>query len=216
MIRFLKTEKLYEVEGAKAAKYLQGQLSNSITDIPQGSSRYSFLLTNKGKIQAELYVHHMKSGWYLSLSEECEEIVVSHLQKLGPLSGVTLRKIDAEEVRIKEGVPAFGVDFGEEHLAQEAGRPDALHFDKGCYLGQEVVARIHFKGHVNKELKAFSVSGHIEVGDEILNGDGKVTGLITSALNTSEESHGIGFFSYKDLQAESQFRVHDSVLTFKE
>jgi len=69
-------------------------------------------------------------------------------QRIGP-EAWTIR-------RVERGIPQFGVDFGEENLAQETGQDDrAISFDKGCYTGQEVVARIHFRGHVNRILRGF-------------------------------------------------------------
>jgi folate-binding protein YgfZ len=60
---------------------------------------------------------------------------------------------DAFEVlRVESGVPRFGVDYDEGHFPQETGLEHAVSFTKGCYLGQEVVARIHYRGHVNRRL----------------------------------------------------------------
>ncbi|MHB8839216.1 MAG: CAF17-like 4Fe-4S cluster assembly/insertion protein YgfZ [Gemmatimonadaceae bacterium] len=58
-------------------------------------------------------------------------------------------------LRIEAGWPAWGVDMNEETLAQEArlDELDAISYTKGCYTGQEVVARVHFRGHVNRVLR---------------------------------------------------------------
>ena len=58
----------------------------------------------------------------------------------------------AEALRIEAGMARFGPDFGDERFPQEVGETDALDFEKGCYLGQEVVARIHYRGKVNHRL----------------------------------------------------------------
>lgn len=55
--------------------------------------------------------------------------------------------------RVEAGVPWPGLDMDESVLAMETGRLDAISFDKGCYLGQEVVERIHSRGHVNRTLR---------------------------------------------------------------
>ena len=58
-----------------------------------------------------------------------------------------------EHWRIQERLPVTGVDLTEEHLAPEAGRnAAAISYQKGCYLGQEPIARIHAMGHVNRQL----------------------------------------------------------------
>ena len=61
---------------------------------------------------------------------------------------------DWEILRLEQGLPVFGSELGAERLAQEAGQDDrAISFSKGCFTGQEVVARIHYRGHVNRHLR---------------------------------------------------------------
>jgi len=56
-----------------------------------------------------------------------------------------------EQLRIEAGIPAWGADFGPDHFPQETGREDgAVSYKKGCYLGQEVIARIHYRGKPNR------------------------------------------------------------------
>lgn len=57
-----------------------------------------------------------------------------------------------EVLRVEQGIPKIGVDVTEDNLPQEGRVERALHFDKGCYLGQEIVARLQYRGHVNKIL----------------------------------------------------------------
>ncbi len=63
-------------------------------------------------------------------------------------------------LRIEAGLPLFGVDISDDNLAQEVGRTKtAISFTKGCYLGQEPIARIDALGHVNRELRSLRLSG---------------------------------------------------------
>ncbi len=62
-----------------------------------------------------------------------------------------------EEARIRAGMPSFGVDYGPDHLPAEAGLYDRVSFNKGCYVGQEVHARLHHRGHVNRKLIALEI-----------------------------------------------------------
>lgn len=64
-----------------------------------------------------------------------------------------------ETLRIEAGVPRYGADFDDAHFPQETGLEDGISYTKGCYLGQEVVARIHYRGHVNHVLRAVLVEG---------------------------------------------------------
>jgi len=61
-----------------------------------------------------------------------------------------------EILRAEAGIPRFGQDFGPENFPQETGADDAVSFTKGCYLGQEVVARIHYRGGVQKALRGLA------------------------------------------------------------
>jgi folate-binding protein YgfZ len=56
------------------------------------------------------------------------------------------------QLRVEAGLAEFATDYGAENFPQEAGDPDAVSYTKGCYLGQEVVARIHYRGGVQRRL----------------------------------------------------------------
>ena len=62
-------------------------------------------------------------------------------------------------LRIESGLPVYGRELGPSRLAQEAGQDTrAISFEKGCFTGQEVVARIHYRGHVNRHLRGLRVT----------------------------------------------------------
>lgn len=95
-----------------------------------------------------------------------------------PCSGPALAAL-----RIESGTPLFAVDFDEENLPQEVGRNEqAISFTKGCYLGQETVARIDALGHVNQRLVGVRFAGDAipAVGTELTSG-GTAAGRVTSA-----------------------------------
>lgn len=64
-----------------------------------------------------------------------------------------------DTVRIEAGVPWWGRDYDDSNLPQETGLEEALNFTKGCYLGQEVVARVHYRGGVNRLLRGLQFDG---------------------------------------------------------
>jgi len=90
-----------------------------------------------------------------------------------------------EALRIEAGVPWHGVDITSDHLAQEAARTArAVSFTKGCYLGQEPIARLDALGHVNRELRGLRLErGPVpEAGTAVLSpDDGGEIGRMTSA-----------------------------------
>ena len=86
----------------------------------------------------------------------------------------------AECVRIEVGRPRLGFDMGAETMPQEAGINDrAVSFTKGCYVGQETVARLHYRGKPNRHLRGLRLSEPAESGAEIVLGD-KVVGRVGS------------------------------------
>ena len=93
----------------------------------------------------------------------------------------TITAAEVERIRIESGTPAWGKELDETILPAEAGL-DATHvsFTKGCYPGQEPIARLHYRGKVNRSLRPLEVVG-AEPGDEIRHGE-KVVGRITSAV----------------------------------
>lgn len=86
--------------------------------------------------------------------------------------------------RVEAGVGAFGVDFGERDLPQEAGLTRTVSVEKGCYVGQETVARIHFRGHINKVLRPLRFDGDLPpVGAELAL-DGANVGRVSSVVRS--------------------------------
>jgi folate-binding protein YgfZ len=89
-----------------------------------------------------------------------------------------------EVVRLEAGVARFGVDYGPNTLPQEAGLTHIVSVTKGCYVGQEVMARLHFRGHVNRVLRTLAFDGDPDptalVGGDVMV-DGKRIGTVTSA-----------------------------------
>ncbi len=86
-----------------------------------------------------------------------------------------------EVLRIEAGIPVYGMDMDEETIPIEAGIWDALNFEKGCYVGQEVIARIKWRGHVNRHLSGLIPAGGRvpERGADVISG-GKKIGRVTS------------------------------------
>ncbi len=98
-----------------------------------------------------------------------------------------------ERLRVEQGRPLFGRDFSREHFPQETGlEEEAVSYTKGCYLGQEIIARIHYRGGVNRQLHGLVFTGPApaDVPREILH-DGRAAGSVTSAVTTSAGAIGL-------------------------
>jgi folate-binding protein YgfZ len=103
------------------------------------------------------------------------------IEKLASNGATGASEEDLEDVRIEHGIGRWGRDMNEKTLPQEAaieGR--AIHFEKGCYVGQEAVAKIHFRGKVNRRLRQLSADGPLDVGTSVTIAGDKV-GAVTSA-----------------------------------
>jgi tRNA-modifying protein YgfZ len=90
----------------------------------------------------------------------------------------------AECVRIESGRPRLGLDMGSETIPQEAGINErAVSFTKGCYVGQETVARLHYKGKPNRHLRGLRLAEPAERGAEILLGEKPVGRLGSTCVS---------------------------------
>lgn len=85
-----------------------------------------------------------------------------------------------ETLRIESGILKCGTDMDETTIVPELGLPEMISYTKGCYIGQEIIARIHFRGHVAKQLTGLICDGTVHHGSELTTTDGKNAGRITS------------------------------------
>jgi tRNA-modifying protein YgfZ len=84
----------------------------------------------------------------------------------------------AETIRIEHGRPRFGVDIDEGTMPQEAGIHErAVSYSKGCYIGQETVARLYWKGKPNRHLRGLRLSAPVAPGTPLLLGDQQVAAV---------------------------------------
>ncbi len=115
---------------------------------------------------------------------------------------------DVLAVRLEHGQPRYGDDITERYIAHETGQLHALHFQKGCYLGQEIVERVRSRGLVTRQLAALSISGETVPlrGDKILDGE-KEVGEVTSAA-WSPASNAVRALAYLRLEARKSSGLH--------
>jgi folate-binding protein YgfZ len=102
------------------------------------------------------------------------------LEALQNAGAVLCETQSLEWLRILEGTPLYGIDIRDRELPQETGQTRALHFSKGCYLGQEIVERIRSRGNVHRTFSAFRLDGELPIVGAPLEADGKQVGELTS------------------------------------
>jgi folate-binding protein YgfZ len=112
-----------------------------------------------------------------------------------PPSWAELEEHGLERLRVLARTPRFGREIDERVLPAEAGLDErAISFTKGCYPGQEPVARLHYRGHPNRTLRVLAIEGDPPEPDAELGRDGKIVGRITSAAPDPE--HGVVALAY--------------------
>ena len=98
---------------------------------------------------------------------------------------------DLEQLRILEGTPLYGTDIrntdAAKDLPQETAQTRALHFSKGCYLGQEIVERIRSRGNVHRIFSGFILTGDLPTPGTILTSEDKTVGELTSITGLSSQ-----------------------------
>jgi len=123
------------------------------------------------------------------------------------------RAVDA--CRIEAGLPWFGIDFDEQNIPQETSLQTAVSFEKGCYLGQEVVARVHFLGKASRTLHPvrFHSESSVTAGDE-MGSEGRNSGLLTSVSRVTDEGSyaGIASIHRRAIEAGDELSLADGAV----
>ena len=126
---------------------------------------------------------------------------------------VSVSEEASEILRIEAGVGRFGQDMDESNVVTEANLDEAVSFTKGCYIGQEIIARIKYRGHVAKKLTGITIEGSekLEVGTVIHSTDGKEIGRITSfAFSPAlEKMIALGYVRYEHLKPGTEVKIGD-------
>jgi folate-binding protein YgfZ len=197
------------VAGPDAADYLQRMVSNDVEALAVGEACDALLLTAKARVIAPLRIVRRADEDFLVLTEpQLGETVRAQLLRtrfaakaeIEPEQHESWLVLGGEEVldnrpagdevgeeelerwRIESGIPRWGSEIDERILPAEAGLDEThISFSKGCYPGQEPIARQRYRGKVNRRLRVLDVDGEAEAGDE-LQLAGKTVGRITSAV----------------------------------
>jgi folate-binding protein YgfZ len=114
-----------------------------------------------------------------------------------------------EVVRVESGVPRYGADMDERTIPLEANLQRALHFQKGCYVGQEVIARATFRGQMSRKLVGLLLgASHPAARTELFHGERKV-GWVTSVVRSPRFGQylALGYVHRDMLQAGTVLRL---------
>jgi aminomethyltransferase len=125
-----------------------------------------------------------------------------------------------ETLRIERGIPLYGIDMDENTIVPEIGLEDMISYTKGCYIGQEIIARIHFRGHVAKRLTGITATeqsvaiGDVKAGTELKSADGKNAGRITSVTISPklQKAIGLAYIRYDYLSAGTELLAGETAV----
>jgi folate-binding protein YgfZ len=208
-VRFAACPRSYlRVAGPDAEDYLQRMLSNDVAALAVGERCDALLLTAKSRVIAPLRVLRRGSDDFLLLTEpelgervraelvrfrfaakaeiEAEEheswVVLGGEEVLDERpSGEEVGEAELERWRVEAGVPRWGREIDDSILPAEAGLTEThVSFIKGCYPGQEPIARLHYRGKVNRRLRRLELDGEPTSDELVL--DGKTVGRLTSRV----------------------------------
>lgn len=121
-----------------------------------------------------------------------------------------------ELLRIASGIPRYGQDIRERDLPQETEQQRALNFNKGCYIGQEIVERIRSRGAVHRMFTGFEVEGPLPTPGAKIQSEGKDVGEITSSASLpvlgGERSVALGYIRREVASPDRQVQSGDTKL----
>ena len=197
---------------------IQGKQANEIVRVVLGESAAK--LPKQGLAQARWLDHELTVMRAPHTAEDGFDLLVDveHAQPLWQaLTEQGARPIGYnafEILRVEAGVPRYGVDMDETNVVTEA-LEDAVSYSKGCYIGQEIIARIKYRGHVAKKLAGIVIDGTVKVDHnlKIASVNNDEIGRITS---TTFSPHlgctiALGFVKYDYIAPGTELKIASAV-----
>ncbi len=176
---------LISLQGPRSAELIE-----SLTGLPI-SSDPQYKISERTISQSNVFIasHNRcgETGFDLFADVASGPKIWESILSRGEEFGARLVGPEAFEIaRIEAGVPREGIDAGENYIILESELNDAVSYTKGCYLGQEVIARIHWRGQPAKRLRGLLVDADQAPprGTEVYAEDGKKVGEITSSTRS--------------------------------
>ncbi|MDO3664605.1 CAF17-like 4Fe-4S cluster assembly/insertion protein YgfZ [Acinetobacter higginsii] len=193
----------FSLNGVDAQKFLQGQVTVHVERLPENESRYTAICDLKGRIHFGLWIKRLNpESFELVTTQDQAEEFSKHIKKFGAFSKMKLEEvgtvyptvvgtqtefsatttdIDTWQVQAIQSGQAW-ITQTTEHLFQpqelRLHQRDGVHFDKGCYLGQEIVARLWFKAKPKHWLHLIQAKGDLPAPATQLNKDVEVVNSI--------------------------------------
>ncbi len=176
---------LLSLQGPRSADLIE-----ALTDQPIDSGR-KYRISERLIAGAQVFIasHDRcgETGFDLFIPAEFAQKTLETILSRGAIFGARQAGFEAFEIaRIEAGIPREGADAGENHIILESELESAVSYTKGCYLGQEIIARIHWRGQPAKRLRGFLIDADQSPppGAQLFAEDGKKVGEITSVARS--------------------------------
>ena len=163
-----------KLTGPDAFPFLQGQVSNDLRRLDNEAEILAAWCNPKGRVIWFGAISRVEGGYSLSAPAEIAEDIVKRLTMFRFRSKLEFELIDTGETEdpnaaIEKGYPFVGAQQSEQFTPHMLNLDllDAISFDKGCYPGQEIVARTHYKGATKRRTMRFSCDNAVSVGDKV-------------------------------------------------
>ena len=197
------------VHGPKSAELLQEVYGFDVGDLPEYHSVVHEI--DGRRIVCVRANETGEVGYNLcTASESMEWLWDTILTKGRAFSAEPVGLTALNSLRIEAGIPRYGAELGDSVFPLEAELEGAISFEKGCYIGQEIVARMQYRGHPNRLLRGFEITSDAppQSGDRLFDGD-KEIGWLTSAVvsPTLGKTIGMGYVRVAFTDEGSQVEV---------
>ena len=177
-------QSIITVSGDDAFEFLQGQLSNDLARLDSEPEIAAAWCNPKGRVLWFGRIAKSDGGFVLSAPAETAEIIVQRLTVFRFRARVEFEVNDAEQpadaaALVAEGIPWIGAAQMEQFTPHMLNLDllDAISLDKGCYTGQEIIARTHYRGATKRRTHGFESSAAVAVGDKV-NAGGRAVGEV--------------------------------------
>jgi folate-binding protein YgfZ len=194
------------VQGKEALDIVSGVVGSAVNEIPRDGLaeiewRGETVLVVRG-------THTAENGFDLILSKAKAPQLWERLVEAGARA---VGSSAMETLRIEAGIARYGRDMDETNVITETNLDPAVSYTKGCYIGQEIIARIKYRGHVAKKLSGLVFEGEqpVEPGATIKSAAGKDVGRITSVAHspTMNRTVALGYVRYEHVAPGTSVRV---------
>lgn len=178
------------ITGGDALEFLQGQLTNDLKRLDSEPEILAAWCTPKGRVIWFGTVTKADDGYALSAPRDMAETIVARLTMFRFRSKVDFEIVDEGRTvdpasLVEHGHPFIGAEQAEGYTPHMLNLDllDAISMDKGCYTGQEIVARTHYKGATKRRTLRFASAGPVQIGDKVMAGERSIGEVLNVARN---------------------------------